>query len=72
MTSLLEQPPKIGADGKREAERVMEHLESNYRVGFQTRELVIPSRDTNWQDITGLPLNTFPQKNNGRQFRVQQ
>ena len=51
MTSLLEQLPKIVADGKREAERIMERLESNYRVGLQTRELVIPSRDANWQDM---------------------
>ena len=51
MTSLLEQLPKIVADGKREAERIMERLESNFRVGLQTRELVIPSRDTNWQDM---------------------
>jgi len=51
MTSLLEQLPKIVADGKREAERIMERLESNYRIGLQTRELVIPSRDSNWQDM---------------------
>ncbi|MBP9865020.1 MAG: site-specific DNA-methyltransferase [Candidatus Omnitrophica bacterium] len=51
MTSLLEQLPKIVADGKREAERIMERLESNYRVGLQTRELVIPSRDTYAADM---------------------
>lgn len=51
MTSLLEQLPKIVADGKREAERIMERLDSNYRVGLQTRELVIPSRDTNAGDM---------------------
>ena len=51
MTSLLEQLPKIVADGKREAERIMERLESNYRIGLQTRELVIPSRDTNTADM---------------------
>ena len=51
MTSLLEQLPKIVADGKREAERIMERLESSYKIGLQTRELVIPTRDTNWQDI---------------------
>lgn len=51
MTSLLEQLPKIVADGKREAERIMERLESSYKIGLQTRELVIPSRDTNWQDM---------------------
>lgn len=49
--SLLEQLPNIVAEGKREAERIMERLESNYRIGLQTRELVIPSRDTNWQDM---------------------
>jgi adenine-specific DNA-methyltransferase len=51
MSSLLEQLPKIVTDGKREAERIMERLESSYRIGLQTRELVIPSRDSNWQDM---------------------
>lgn len=51
MSSLLEQLPKIVADGKREVERIMERLESSYRIGLQTRELVIPSRDSNWQDM---------------------
>lgn len=51
MPSLLEQLPKIVADGKREAERILERLDSSYRVGLQTRELVIPSRDSNWQNI---------------------
>jgi adenine-specific DNA-methyltransferase len=51
MTSLLEQLPKIVADGKREAERIMERLESAYRLGLQTRELVVPSRDTNWKSL---------------------
>lgn len=51
MKSLLEQLPSIVADGKREAERVMERAESNYRLGLQTRELVIPSKDSNLQDL---------------------
>jgi adenine-specific DNA-methyltransferase len=51
MKSLLEQLPGIVAEGKREAERVMERSESNYRIGLQTRELVIPSKDSNWQDL---------------------
>lgn len=46
MKSLLEQLPKIIADGKREAEQILERLESNYRIGLQTREIVVPSRDT--------------------------
>jgi len=54
MTSLLEQLPKIVADGKREAERIMERLESSYRIGLQTRELVIPSRDSAAQDMWAL------------------
>lgn len=56
MKSLLEQLPSIVAEGKKEAERVMERAESNYRLGLQTRELVVPSRDSNWQDL-------FRQKN---------
>lgn len=51
MKSLLEQLPSIVAEGKREAERVMERAESNCRLGLQTRELVIPSRDSNWHDL---------------------
>lgn len=49
MKSLLEQLPSIVAEGKKEAERVIERAESNYRVGLQTRELAIPSKDSNWQ-----------------------
>ena len=51
MTSLLDQLPKIVAEGKREAERIIERLEGSYRIGLQTRELVIPSRDSNWHDM---------------------
>lgn len=39
MKSLLEQLPSIVAEGKKEAERVIERAESNYRLGLQTREL---------------------------------
>lgn len=51
MKSLLEQLPSIVAEGKREAERVIERAESSTRVGLQTRELVIPSKDSNWRDL---------------------
>lgn len=54
MKSLLEQLPSIVADGKKEAERVIERAESNYRLGLQTRELVIPSKDTDTQDFLRL------------------
>lgn len=51
MKSLLEQLPSIVAEGKKEAERVIERAESTYRLGLQTRELVIPSKDSNWQSL---------------------
>lgn len=43
--SLLEQLPKIVAEGKQQAERILEGLEGRRRVGLQTREWVLPSRD---------------------------
>lgn len=51
MKSLLEQLPSIVAEGKKEAERAIERAESNYRLGLQTRELVVPSKDTSWGDL---------------------
>ena len=51
MSSLLEELPKIVADGKREAERILDRLESSHRIGLQTRELVVPSRDTSTADL---------------------
>ena len=51
MKSLLEQLPSIVAEGKREAERVMERAESNFRLGLQTRELVTPSKDNVSHDL---------------------
>lgn len=52
MKSLLELLPSIVAEGKREAERVMERAESSYRLGLQTRELVVPSKDTSWKELS--------------------
>lgn len=49
--SLLEQLPEIVANGRREAERILESLEGKHRIGLQTREWVLPSRDsaaTDW------------------------
>lgn len=51
MKSLLEQLPTIVTEGKKEAERVIERAESNYRLGLQTRELVAPSKDSDYQDL---------------------
>ena len=49
--TLLEQLPSIVAAGKRKAEQIMDALEGRYKITLQSRELVIPSRDTNWQDL---------------------
>ena len=52
--SLLEKLPEIVRAGKRQAERIMEGLEARTRVGLQTRELVTPAKDTNWQEFQSL------------------
>lgn len=44
--SLLEQLPSIVAAGKRQAAQALEGLEGRNRVTLQTRELVIPSKDS--------------------------
>ena len=43
--SLLEQLPRIVADGRTQAERILEGLEGKHRIGLQTREWVLPSKD---------------------------
>lgn len=44
--SLLEQLPEIVANGRKQAERILESLESRSRVRLQTREVVLPARDS--------------------------
>lgn len=70
MKSLLEQLPSIVAEGKREAERVMERAESTYRLGLQTRELVIPSRDTNTADMLRLANRASEEKSPSQPNRL--
>ncbi|HEV2538490.1 MAG TPA: site-specific DNA-methyltransferase [Frateuria sp.] len=48
--SLLEQLPEIVARGRQQAEKILEHLEGRHRVSLQTREWVLPSRDTRDND----------------------
>lgn len=48
--SLLEQLPEIVKEGRRQAERILESLEGRHRVRLQTREWVLPSRDTSAAD----------------------
>lgn len=49
--SLLEQLPGIVADAKRRASQILENLEGRHRVTLQTREFVIPSKDTTEADL---------------------
>lgn len=44
MESLIEQLPKIVAEGKKEVGRIMERLESNNKITLQTNEYVLPVR----------------------------
>ena len=49
--SLLEQLPDIVAQGRKEAEKILESIESRHRVSLQTREVVLPAKDaaaTDW------------------------
>lgn len=49
--SLLEQLPGIVAAAKRQAAQILEQLEGPNRVTLQTRELVIPTKDTANADL---------------------
>ncbi|MGX5717963.1 DNA methyltransferase [Arthrobacter sp. MAHUQ-56] len=49
--SLLEQLPGIVTEGKRKAAQILENLEGRNRVTLQTRELVIPNKDTLEADL---------------------
>ncbi len=42
--SLLEELPKIVADGKKEAEKILESLEGRHKVALQTREWVMAAK----------------------------
>jgi len=48
--SLLEQLPEIVARGRQQAEKILEGLEGRHRVGLQTYEWVLPSKDTRGND----------------------
>lgn len=54
--SLLEELPKIAAEGRREAQHILERINSGTRIGLQTNELVLPSKD-----VFGLYRGQIPQ-----------
>jgi len=51
--TLIELLPRIVAEGRREANRILEGLSEadGTRVGLQTNELVVPSKDSNYHDL---------------------
>ena len=54
--SLLEELPRIAAEGRREAQQLLERINNGTRIGLQTNELVLPSKD-----ISGLWRGELPQ-----------
>ncbi|MFZ1765501.1 MAG: hypothetical protein WAT68_02395, partial [Candidatus Nitrotoga sp.] len=48
--SLLEQLPEIVANGRKEAERILQSIEGRHRINLQTREWVLPAKDSAEQD----------------------
>lgn len=52
--SLIDQLPHIVREGRKQAERILEQLEGRHRVSLQTRELVLPARDTQAADLVTL------------------
>lgn len=56
--SLLEELPGIVAEGKRKAAQILDSLEGRNRVSLQTRELVIPNKETLADDLFGLLQGT--------------
>lgn len=60
--SLLEQLPEIVKAGKRQAKQILEQLEGKNRVSLQTRELVIPSRDTSALYSSGQTVDDVPEQ----------
>ncbi len=55
MASLIDQLPKIVAEGRKEAERILERLSSPNKITLQTNELVLPSKER-----SGLYLGNIP------------
>ena len=62
--SLLEQLPEIVRNGKRQAQQILEQLEGANRVSLQTRELVIPARDTTALWSSGQTIEDVPEQPN--------
>ena len=44
--TLIEELPRIAAEGRREAQQVLDRLGGGVQIGLQTNELVLPARET--------------------------
>ena len=42
--SLIQELPRIVEQGKKEAQKILDRLSSNTRIGLQTNELVLPNK----------------------------
>ena len=53
--TLIEELPRIAAEGRREAQQVLDRLSGGVQIGLQTNELVLPARDRSglWHGQTG-------------------
>ena len=53
--TLIEELPRIAAEGRREAQQVLDRMSGGVQIGLQTNELVLPARDTSglWRGQTG-------------------
>lgn len=49
--SIIELLPKVVSEGRREANRILEGLSDPTKLLLQTNEFVIPSKDSNYQDL---------------------
>lgn len=58
--SLIEELPKIVKEGKQEVQRILDCLSSNARIGLQTNDLVLPTKDASnwWKGANEQILNT--------------
>lgn len=53
--TLIEELPRIAAEGRHEAQQVLDRLGGGVQIGLQTNELVLPARDRSglWHGQTG-------------------
>ena len=49
--SIIELLPKVVSEGRREANRILEGLSDSTKLLLQTNEFVIPSKDSNYQEM---------------------